>query len=186
MNCRACAHPRRDEIDRQIIAGVPLRVIVAESGLSLGGLVRHKDCIKDALATAMEAARAEGAARGSALYDRVEKLVGAAEEVLAKAKAKEDFRGANGALGAAAKLLDLLGRVSGELQSANAGGIHLTKITNVNVTNNYGDDRELAELVSEATAGFNPSVIERFKQLAGCSDDSHKSALTIPQTIDVA
>jgi len=114
---------------------------------------------------------AAGAARGSALYNRVEKLVGEAEQILAAAKAKDDFRGANGALGAAAKLLDLLGRASGELQGANAGGIHLTKITNVNVTN-YGDDRELAELLREATCDWNPAVVERFKQLAGCSVDA--------------
>lgn len=134
--------------------------------MSLGAICRHRKHVKEMI---QAYSPAEAHERGGALYNRVERLVGEAEQILAAAKAKEDFRGANGALGAAAKLLDLLGRASGELQSANAGGIHLTRITNVNVTANY-DDRELAELVSEATAGFNPVVIERFKQLAGCSD----------------
>jgi hypothetical protein len=113
----------------------------------------------------MESDRGERAERGSALHDRVEKLVGEAEQVLAKAKAKDDFRGAVGALGAAAKLLDLLGRVSGELQSANSGGIHLTKITNVNVTN-YDNDRDFAAMVGEATRGFDVRELMRLKAIA--------------------
>jgi hypothetical protein len=165
VNCRACSHPDRDAIDRQIVAGTPLRAIAASSDLSLGGLVRHKQCIRKLLNQAMESDRGERAERGSALHDRVEKLVGEAEQVLAKAKAKDDFRGAVGALGAAAKLLDLLGRVSGELQSANSGGIHLTKITNVNVTN-YDNDRDFAAMVGEATRGFDVRELMRLKAIA--------------------
>jgi len=107
---------------------------------------------------------------GSALRDRVVRLVDEAEQILATAKAREDFRGANGALGAACKLLDLCARLSGELQVPNSGGIHLTKITNVNVT--HSDDKELAVLVQEATDNWNPAVVEHLKALAGCNDDA--------------
>jgi hypothetical protein len=102
--------------------------------------------------------------------------VAAAEGIVEVARAKDDFRGANGALGAAAKLLDLFGRLSGELQSANSP-LHLTlnRVTNTTIYN-YGDDTELAVLVQEATLGFDPSEIERLKKLAGPQD----SAVTQP------
>jgi hypothetical protein len=183
MNCRPCFHPSRHEIDRQIVAGVPLRSIARSFGVSLGAVHRHKEHVKEALAAARQSREKDDAKHGSALYERVEKLVSEAEEILAAAKAKNDFRGANGALGAAAKLLDLLGRVSGELQSANAGGIHLSLTSNrVTVNTAPGSDAELAELLAEATDDFDPVVIERFKALSGersqrVLTDSHNSAI---------
>jgi len=170
MACKLDRHPNRDELDRQMVNGVSYRSICATFGTTLGTLNRHKQCIKELLNQAMVKGQGERAERGSALYDRVERLVTAAEEVLASARARGDFRGATGALGAAAKLLDLLGRASGELQSANAGGIHLTKITNVNVTN-YDNDIDFARMISEATRGFDPREIARLRALA-CSEDA--------------
>ena len=69
------------------------------------------------------------------LVSRVEKLAAAAEEILAMAKADKNLNAATGAINAATRLLELVGRPSGELQSANAGGIHLTmnKISNSTV-----------------------------------------------------
>jgi hypothetical protein len=168
MNCAGCLHPNRDALDAQLVAGVPYRAISATFNLSLGAISRHKRHVKEMIQARTTTEMSE---HSSTLYNRVERLVDEAEQILAKAKAKDDFRGANGALGAAAKLLDLLGRASGELQSANVGGIHLTqiKVTNINTSN---DDRELAELIREATADFNPAVIERFKQLAACTVDA--------------
>jgi hypothetical protein len=176
MACKLDRHPNRDELDRQMVNGVSYRSICATFGTTLGTLNRHKQCIKELLNQAMVKGQGERAERGSTLYDRVEKLVGEAEQILAKAKAKDDFRGANGALGAAAKLLDLLGRASGELQSANAGGIHLTQIRVTNTVNNYGDDREIAELVAEATRNFDPTEIARLQALV-CN--SRSTALVV-------
>ncbi len=173
-HCKPCGDPRRTEIDTQIVKGVALRVVSQAFGISTGSLCRHKAHIKADIALAIQSQPGEREERGSALLGRVEKLVQSAEEILASAKAKEDFRGANGALGAAAKLLDLCARLSGELQGPNSGGIHLTKITNVNVTN-Y-DDKELAALLKEATCGWNPAVIARFQALT----DSPESAITRP------
>ena len=173
-HCKPCGHPLRTEIDTEIVKGVPLRVISQAFTISTGSLCRHKAHIRADLALAIQSQPGEREERGSALYNRIEKLVCEAEAILVSAKAKEDFRGANGALGAAAKLLDLCARLSGELQVPNSGGIHLTKITNVNV-NNY-DDKELAGLLKEATCGWNPAVIARFQALT----DSPESAITRP------
>ena len=160
MKCKACFHPQRNIIDQQIIAGRPLRALVAAFGISLGALHRHKTCIRELLTESRASEREE---RGSALQERVLRLCDEAEKILTAASAKNDFRGANGALGASAKLIDLLARLSGELQSANSPGLHFTKISNT--INIYNDDRELAELVAEATGDFNPVEIARLKNI---------------------
>jgi hypothetical protein len=166
-HCKVCHHPSRTAIDAEIVAGRALRAIVATNpGLSLGGLVRHKEHIKTALRQAMESREGENAERSSALLNRVHRLVDEAEAILAIAKTKEDLRGANGALGAACKLLDLCARLSGELQQANAAAgslhVHLNRVTNNTVIN---FDKDLAQLISEGTNHFNPTVIEHLKAL---------------------
>ena len=171
MQCRACNHPDRVSIDQQIVAGTPLRAISAATGLSLGGLVRHKQCIKTAIADAMEVAHAAGSMQASNLLDRVQKLADEAIGILETAKADKNLKGATSAICAAVRCLELCGRLDGSLAQPHTPGLHLHLSKTVNVTNNnYGSDEEIALLVSEATAGFNPSVIERFKQLAGCSE----------------
>jgi hypothetical protein len=165
--CKACCDPRRDQIDSQIIAGTPLRTLVASTGISLGALSRHKSHIKQMVGLALnERTQEEKEEHGSALLQRVLRLTDEAEKILAAASAKKDFRSANGALGAAAKLLDLCGRLSGELQGPNTPGLHLTlNSTRINVTH-YNDDAELASLIAEATDNFNPAEIARLKRIA--------------------
>src|ERR1700745_3377131 len=92
MNCKACHHRDRDQIDRKIIAGVPLRSISASTGLSLGGLVRHKQCIKQALADAMQREQGEREAHGSDILDRVHKLANEAIGILETAKASGNLK----------------------------------------------------------------------------------------------
>jgi len=181
MACKLDRHPRRDELDRQIINGVNYRSICATFNTTLGTVHRHKQCIKELLNEAEAKGAGERAERGSALYNRVEKLVREAEEILAAAKAKNDFRGANGALGAAAKLLDLLGRASGELQSANAGGLHLTlnRVTN-NTIINYNDDADFARMIGEATRGFDVCELMRLKAIAEGQSAPVESAIIQP------
>jgi hypothetical protein len=169
MNCRACSHPRRDEIDRQIVAGVPLRTIVAETGLSLGGLVRHKACIKELLSQAMEEGRAAGAAQGSDLLDRVHKLADEAIGILETAKAEKDLKAGTAAICAAVRCLELCGRLDGSLAQPNAPGLHLHLSKTVNVTSNYGDDADFAAMIGEATKGFSVEELMRLKRIA-CSD----------------
>ena len=163
-SCKACHHPNRAHVDEQLVRGVAIRAIAASSGLSLGGLVRHKEHIRAAIEDA--AARAHGE-RGSALLTRIEGLLIDAEAVLALAKEKADLKNATAAIGACTRLLELLGKATGELQPAvNAGGIHFHAHKSVSVNVTAGDDRELAELIAEATNNFDPAVLERLRQLA--------------------
>jgi len=185
MVCRACRHPNRDEIDRQLIAGTPLRVIVASSGLSLGGLVRHKQCIKETLGVALrERSQEETAAHGSNLLQRVQKLADEAIGILAAAKAEKNLKAATSAICAAVRTLELIGRLDGSLAQPHAPGLHLTlNKTTINVTN-YDDDLDFARMVGEATKGFNLNEFERLRALAQGKQDGHNSAIAIPQSID--
>lgn len=178
MNCAGCLHHNRDLLDAQLVQGIPYRSIAASFNLSLGAISRHKRHIKE-----MIQARSPDETRehGTVLYNRIERLVAAAEEILEAARVKNDFRGANGALGAAAKLLDLLGRVSGELQAAHAGGIHLTlnqRVTNTTI-HNYDTDVDFAALIGEATKGFSVDELMRLKSLVA-NQSPPDSALSQP------
>jgi hypothetical protein len=165
MNCRGCVHAKRAEIDQAIIAGTAYRIISQTYGLSLGAISRHKEHVKQTLGEAIQRRDGERQERGSHLLERVERLVGEAEGILVCAKSSQDWKGATAALGAAARLLELLGRLSGELVNQNAPGVHLTLNRVTTTINNYGSDEELAQLVMEATNNFSTDTIEHFRAL---------------------
>ncbi len=161
--CRACFDPRRNEIDQQIVCGVPLRVIAASTGLSLGGLSRHRAHVANLIKELRGDERAEHA---STLYKGAESLLDEAKEILSTAKSEKNFTAATAAINAATRLVELLMRASGELQST-PGGIHLTQT--IRVTTNYTTaaiDAELASLIAEATDNFSPERIEELKRIA--------------------
>lgn len=168
MSCRACSHSDRDTIDHQLIAGVPVRTIVAATGLSLGGLTRHKQHLKETLGLALRKRTPEQSEEhASSLLSRVEELITEAQQILTTAKADKDPKSALNAVNALARLLELLGRVSGELAQPNAGGLHLTlNSTKVTVNKFDGDDVEFATMIGEATNGFDVAELLRLKRIA--------------------
>ena len=115
----------------------------------LGTAHRHKEHVKDLIRERSESERTE---HGSQLLERVEKLTDTTEKILASATSKEDLRAATGAVTALTRLLELLGRLSGELQSSNTPGIRLSlQKTTINVSN-YDSDPEWATMLYEADA----------------------------------
>lgn len=173
--CKPCHHPNRDQIDQAIISGVDYRTLSATYGISLGSISRHKRHVRDFLASAMQARQEKNEERGSPLLVRVEELVAETKEILAMAKTDKNLTAATGAVNAAARLLELCGRLDGSLVSAAAPGIHFHQTKNItNVINIHDSDLEIALLFSEATHGYNEREIQRLKQLAA-------SAPTQPQ-----
>jgi hypothetical protein len=166
-HCRACVDPRRDWIDAQLVAGATLRSLVTATGLSLGGLSRHRAHLKQLLASTLEKrSESENEEHGASLLSRVESLVAEGQDICAKAKAAGKFAAASNALNSVARSLELIGKLSGELQGVNTPGLHLhLNKTTINVST-YDDDVELASLISEATDNFNPNKIAELKQLA--------------------
>lgn len=168
-SCRACRDPRRDQIDQKLLAGVPLRTICASTGLSLGGLVRHKTHVKEMLGLALEErSQEEGAAHGSDLLQRVEVMINEAQEILTMAKSSKSLAAATGAVNAITRLLELTGRLDGSLAQPHAPGLHMTfnRNTTIHVTNHDSDDAELALLIGEATKDFSIEEFLRLKAIA--------------------
>jgi hypothetical protein len=146
-----------------MVDGVAYRTIAAEFSVSLGSLSRHRAHIVEVLKARSAGEREE---HSSDLLKRVGKLADAAEEILTAARTKDNFTAATSALNAACRLLELCGRLSGELQAPGAG-VHLT--LSKTTINNYGDpgsDEELARLLFEALDGFDPDRIAHFKAIA--------------------
>jgi hypothetical protein len=73
--CLICCHPKRDEIDRELLKGVPFREISAHHEseghhLDKSGLFRHKQFhLSRALVRSKEA---EEAIRGESLWDQIQ------------------------------------------------------------------------------------------------------------------
>jgi hypothetical protein len=163
MQCAGCLHRDRDQLDAEMVKGTPYRTLGATFGLSLGALSRHRRHIKEMLAARGPAETSE---HGSALLARVEEVITEAKAILTEARANKSFGPATQALNSITRALELCARLSGELQSANAGGLQLHLHKHEHVTNNYMDEREFALLIQEATRNFNPDEISRLRLLA--------------------
>jgi hypothetical protein len=172
--CRACHHPEHTRIDRELIAGKSLRAIAAWSGTSTGGLMRHKQHVKEVLKAAAEAA---SPTHGGKLVAQLEEVVRIAKQLLGHAARSGQFSAANGALANIIRCSELMARASGELATpGNVGGIHFHSSKTLNINVGANDDKEIAQLVGEATAGFDLSEFMRLKKLA---QQNEKPALTI-------
>ena len=163
MNCGPCFHRNRDQIDQQLVDGIPYRSIAQTFGLSLGAISRHRAHVAAMLE---ERTPEETEKHGSNLMRRVEDVITEAKSILVEAKANKSFGAATQALNAITRALELCGRLSGELQSANSDVINLTlSKTTVNV-HSYDDDVEFAQMIGEATNGFDIAEFLRLRALA--------------------
>ena len=113
--CTVCTHPRREEIDRLLVArGGTFRDIARQFRVGKDALFRHYD---DHLPEAL--AKAEGAkeaARADDLLGQMRTLQKATHHILAAALGSGDHRTALGAVREARGNLELLGKLLGELE----------------------------------------------------------------------
>ena len=113
--CTVCKHAQRDDIDRALVSGEPLRSIAERFGASATALHRHK--AQDLAKALTRAAEAQELAHDKDLLKQVRELVGSAHGILAKAEGRGDFRTALMAIREARGTLELLGRITGELNA---------------------------------------------------------------------
>jgi hypothetical protein len=127
QTCTLCKHPRRNDIDRALLAGDSFRHIAAQYGTSTGALQRHK---ADHLPkTLLKAQAAQEVVRADTLLadvrtaeGRSERLYGAAEGILERALEAADLKTALNAIraavdvmGEARQYMELRGELTGEL-----------------------------------------------------------------------
>ena len=114
MPCATCKHPRRAQIDEALVTGEATFLELSNAyDLSPAALHRHKGHIPAALVAAKQAREAGEATR---LLERVESLIHDCRNIAAKAQRAKQWIAATGALREVRFCLELLGKLSGELQ----------------------------------------------------------------------
>lgn len=110
--CTVCGHPRRPDIDRALVDGVPYRVIAKRYEASPAAVQRHKDHVPATLARARDAA---DVADADNLLGQLQELRAKALELLDKAERAGDYRTALAGVREARGCVETLLEVSGEL-----------------------------------------------------------------------
>jgi len=112
LEFKVCKHPRREEIDRLLIEGIPLRDIAGQAGqISKSSLARHKEHLPSSLVKAQEAAEV---ARADDLLGQLKDLQARTLGILNQAS--DDHRLALAAIAQARANIELLGKLLGELR----------------------------------------------------------------------
>ncbi len=115
--CTICAHPKRDEINRELLEQSPYRGIAQRFEASPSAVLRHRQHLPVGMIKAREA---YDAARADDLLCQVEDLRDRAFGVLEKAEEVGDLRAAMGAIREARSCVELLARLAGELVERHA------------------------------------------------------------------
>ena len=114
--CTICSHEKRAQIDKAVLSKRSIREIADRWSVSKTALHRHgKHHVAAALIKGNQAAEAT---YGDDLLAKVQDLQADAKRIMAKAEKAEDLRTAIIAVRELARLIDLLGRLRGELQNA--------------------------------------------------------------------
>jgi hypothetical protein len=114
MPCTTCKHPRRAQIDEALVTGSESLSELSHSyGLSPAALHRHKTHIPEALTVAKQAREVSEA---TTLLERIESLIRECHGIAARAQREKQWIAATGALREVRLCLELLGKLSGELQ----------------------------------------------------------------------
>jgi hypothetical protein len=121
--CTICAHPEHHAINVALVNRDPYRNITQHYGVSKYALTRHaKEHLPELLARAKDAVEI---AEADTLLDRVEGLYKRTEAILEAAEEDKEYSTALAAIRECRGNLELLGRVTKELESAPTLNLHL-------------------------------------------------------------
>jgi hypothetical protein len=111
--CTVCPHPHRDEIDRRLLDGAPLRNIAKQFSVSSASLFRHNKHISKALSNARQEAEI---LRADGLMEHLNHLTAEAARLKQKAEQAKDYRTALAGVREMSRLLELVMRLAVEMQ----------------------------------------------------------------------
>jgi hypothetical protein len=162
--CTICRHPDKARIEAALIRNTAFRKIGTQFSVNYSSVRRHQQHMAVQLT---KARHAKEVADASTLLKRVEELIAKCNGIAAKAEKKKAWPAAVSALNQVRACLELLGRLSGELQNAGSSvQFHAHLHTNSAAPADDADlELQIAQHVSEATDGFNPREIARLKAL---------------------
>jgi hypothetical protein len=113
--CTVCIHPNREAIDEALVRGEPNRAIARRVAVTKDALRRHAEAHLPASLVAIAGERE--AEHGRSLLEQVRDLQAEALTILASAKETGRLSLALAAIREASRLLELAGKVSGEIDS---------------------------------------------------------------------
>jgi uncharacterized small protein (DUF1192 family) len=111
--CTTCTHPQRDDIDRRLLDGAPLRNIAKQYSVSSASLFRHNKHISKTLSNARQEAEI---LRADGLMEHLNYLTAEAERLKQKAEKKKDYRTALAGVREQSRLLEIGARLAVEVQ----------------------------------------------------------------------
>ena len=116
LKCSVCQHVSRAAIDRSLVHGEPMRDVAGRYSISKSALHRHKEAhLPKALVRAQEA---QEIVRAESLLGEVGTLLARTDTIYTESVANGDMRLALGAIREKRGCLELLGKVTGELDGA--------------------------------------------------------------------
>lgn len=112
--CKACNHPKQDEINEQLVRSVSLRRLEKRYGISHQALADHK---RNHLSPALVALTKEGRLQGSAksILVHLEDLRDQTDAILEASRKSGNVQQALGAIRTCLGLLELIAKITGEL-----------------------------------------------------------------------
>jgi len=159
--CSICTRSDRAEIDRSLVTGVPLRELEARhTGTTRSALDRHRKHIPSALT---QAKQAERVADATSVLSRLERLLSRCEAAFDRAMQDRKSQGVAAAYAREIRgCLELLAKLSGELQTAGRVAITLATIQNLDIG---------ALTREQIVAVYERVEAERSRQLEQMTDD---------------
>jgi hypothetical protein len=133
--CSLCIHDRREQIEQALLCGDSYRMVAQRFAVSRDAVVRHRRHLPTALAHAHES---KEAFHGHSLLAQLRELTSEAQRLKATAEKAGDYRAALAAVRELCRIVELMAKLSGELDSHSE-----TKILNVTL------DAETARRISE-------------------------------------
>jgi hypothetical protein len=121
----------------------------------------------------VHAHRAQIVSEATSLLAKIEEVIADAKSITKTAEKKGDFHAALSGLRTITHALEVLGKVSGELQTPGAFHFHKHQSVHLHGTlpeNEAAIEIELARKVAEITDNFSPEKIAELKQLAQAVD----------------
>jgi hypothetical protein len=111
--CSICTHPERDQIDTDIVRGQPFRRIATQRGVTEQSVRRHAIAhLPESLAKAQDA---QERVQAGNLLDELRELHGRVLGILERAEESGDLRAATGAIREARSMIELLAKLTGQI-----------------------------------------------------------------------
>src|ERR1700722_3648110 len=144
--CSICMDDRRQDIEQAMLSGASYRVVAQRFAVSRDAVVRHRRHLPAALARAQEV---KEASHGNSLLAQLRDLTLEAQRLKAVAEEAGDYRAALAAVRELCRIVELVAKLSGELESHSE-----TKILNVTL------DAETAQRISRTFLARHQPTLE--------------------------